>query len=83
MNYCTVTLWYLSVLAPETLPEEAEQVGSKNSALEEHMNDLESSKEEEGECEKVESMPASGHPCRSYQNMDKCLLFSHPVLWEE
>uniref|UniRef100_A0A8D1GPZ4 Pre-mRNA-splicing factor 38A n=2 Tax=Sus scrofa TaxID=9823 RepID=A0A8D1GPZ4_PIG len=51
--------------------EEAEQLEPRVSALEEDMDDVESSEEEEEEDEKLERVPSPDHRRRSYRDLDK------------
>ncbi|XP_055459965.1 pre-mRNA-splicing factor 38A-like [Psammomys obesus] len=51
--------------------EEAEQLEPRVSALEEDMDNVESSKEEEEEDEKLERVPSPDHRRRSYGDLDK------------
>ncbi|EMP33565.1 Pre-mRNA-splicing factor 38A [Chelonia mydas] len=51
--------------------EEAEQLETRVSALEEDMDDVESSEEEEEEDEKLERAPSPDHRRRGYRDLDK------------
>ncbi|ELK37746.1 Pre-mRNA-splicing factor 38A [Myotis davidii] len=71
LNLALLHLSWAHTQSKRYVLEEAEQLEPRVGALEEDMDDVESSEEEEEEDKKLERVPSPDHRWRSYRDLDK------------